>query len=370
MENPFRPPDFALIRNVLIVRLSSIGDVTHALPVAAALKDAWPHLKVTWLVEEMSAEILLGSSCIDEVIVVPRNRWKREGRWTSARVRREYFGLLRRLRSGQFDLSIDLQGYAKSAVYVLAAGAKLRVGWRKLKDGSNLVSRSLLGYPESLHRVDWFLDVVRALSPSGKLSSQIRFPFDIPQGARSRAADLLSNAGVAGRYAVINPSSGSETRRWSADNYAAVAESLYRAHALKTVLVGSNRDKEICQQVSVSASRLIDEPIVIDLSGETSIKELAAILSACSVHICGDTGSAHIAAALNTPVVALYGPTDPTHAGPWLQQRNVLAHRECCVAGCGVRQCVAPGREDAVAKCLSEITPAEVMSRIDEVLNA
>jgi lipopolysaccharide heptosyltransferase I len=372
-------PDLNCVERVLIIRLSSIGDVTHALPVAAALKDSFPHLELTWIVEEMSADIVSGSPCLSSVIVIPRNRWKKQGRLTSPTVWREYYALLRTIRRGRFDVALDLQGYAKSALLAVASGARYRFGWRNMKDGSGLVSKPLPPRPESLHRVDMFLDVPAAF---GAVNHPIRFPLHIPDEASVKTAAMLAEKGISPstRMAVINPGVGSPTRKWSAENYGALAAGLTDRFNLGIVLIGSGKDRDVCGQVADAVRRsdayeAAPFPIA-DLSGETDLKELAAVLNRCAVHICGDTGSAHIAAALGRPVVALYGPTDPGYAGPWGQAANVLAHREYCVAGCGVRQCavnsgvVGDNNEGSrVAKCLSEISTDEVLDRVSQVMD-
>src|SRR5437763_1276090 len=135
-------PDLRDLRRVLIIRLSSIGDVIHALPVSAALGEAYPHLELTWLVEEMSAEVVTGNPYLKEVIVIPRSRWKR-GRMRSPQVWREYLAFLADLRRRRFDLSLDLQGYAKSGLLALAAGAPYRFGWWRLREGAAWVSHAL-----------------------------------------------------------------------------------------------------------------------------------------------------------------------------------------------------------------------------------
>jgi heptosyltransferase I len=358
-------PDLSSVKKVLIIRLSSIGDVTHALPLAAALKAAWPHLEITWVVEEMSASIVSGSPCIKNVIVIPRDRWKREGR-LSSRSRREYIALLKGIRKKKFDVSIDLQGYAKSGILALASGARYRVGWRRLRDIAGVISMALPARPESKHRVDWFLDTVAAL---GGPTEAAEFPMHIPSEAVSRVHHLAETAGITGKYAVINPSVGSPTRKWSAERYGSLAARLYKALGMRTILVGSKKDKQDCEAVRIAAIAAGMDPQIapLDLSGLTNIKELAALLKGAAVHICGDTGSAHIAAGLGTPVAALYGPTDPVHAGPWKQAENVLSHREFCKAGCGVRKCVCPSElPDAAgtARCLAEITCDEVLETV------
>jgi len=369
-------PDLNSVKRVLIIRLSSIGDVVHALPVAAALRDSFPHLELTWIVEEMSADIVSGSPCLDNVIVIPRNRWKKQGRLTSPSVWREYFALLKSIRRGRFDVTLDLQGYAKSALLALASGAPYRFGWHRLRDGAALVSKSIPRRAESVHRVDQFLDVPRAF---GAGEYPTRFPFFISPVAQHRVRELLKLNGLPEnrKFAAINPAVGSPTRKWSADNYGALASGLARRYQVASVLVGSEKDREVCCKVrdvvTQAAGYDVQALPLVDLSGQTNIKELAALLDLCCVHVCGDTGSAHIAAALDRPVVALYGPTDPLLAGPWRQSANVLAHREHCIAECGVRRCAVTGTigvsgEPGVARCLSEISTEEVLRKVGQVL--
>src|SRR5689334_1746909 len=168
-------PDLRHVSRVLIIRLSAIGDVVHALPLASALKDSYPHLEITWLVEEIPADVVLGNPDLANVIVLPRSRWKR-GRANSPTVWREYFAFLADIRRRRFDLTIDVQGYAKSALIALASGAHYRLGWWRLRDGANLVSQAVPRRPQSVHRVDWFLDVAREL---GVDNPQVRFPLQI-----------------------------------------------------------------------------------------------------------------------------------------------------------------------------------------------
>ncbi len=374
LPEPMSTPDLDLnrVKRLLIIRLSSIGDVTHALPLSAALHEAFPHLEITWIVEEMSAEIVIGNPTLQEVIVVPRSRWK-QGRWRSPQVWREYGAFMKALRARRFDVTLDLQGYAKSAFMALATGAKHRYGWWRLRDGANLVSRTLPRRPESLHRVDWFLDVGRALGADPK---RVTFPLHIPEEARNRVRALLTAGGIDSSrpYAVLNPAVGDQTRRWGAARYAELAQGLATRFGLPSVLIGSGKDAVICDEVRTLATEDFDWPsgvtAPLSLAGHTTLKELAAVLEGCSVHICGDTGSAHIAAALERPVVALYGPTDPAMAGPWGQGEKVLSHRELCAVNCTVKQCVytlagGSAPPESSARCLAAITPNEVLQRVE-----
>jgi len=367
--------DLNRVRRLLIIRLSSIGDVTHALPLSASLHEAFPNLEITWIVEEMSAEIVTGNPTLQEVIVVPRSRWK-QGRWRSSQVWREYFAFMKALRARKFDVTLDCQGYAKSAFMALATGAKHRYGWWRLRDGSNLVSHSLPRRPESLHRVDWFLDVGRAFGADPK---RVTFPLAIPEAAQSKVKGLLAAGGVdpTKPYAVLNAAVGDQTRRWGAQRYAELAQGLAKRFDLPSVLIGSGKDAPICEEVRTLTQADGTWPTEVmaplSLAGQTNLKELAAVLKGCAVHICGDTGSAHIAAAVECPVVALYGPTDPAMAGPWGQSDHVVSHRELCAAACSVQQCVytrAGGSvpQESTARCLAAITVAEVLQKVESVL--
>ena len=341
-------PDLHSVRRLLIIRLSAIGDVVHALPVASALGTAYPNLEITWLVEEISADMVIGNPYLHEVVVIPRSRWNR-GRLYSMPVWREYAGFLRALRRRRFDLTIDLQGYGKSALMALATGARYRLGWWRMRDGSNLVSHALPRRPESVHRVDWFLDTVRAL---GVTDPHVAFPLYVPPDARLRMRDRLLQHGIAAGqpFVVINQAAGNPPRRWGLKRYAELTLLIAERLHLPTVLVGTQPESPDCDSIvsSVRAGMagrgILGVPEPLNLAGKTSLKELAALLDASWLHISGDTGSTHIAAALGCPVVAFYGSTDPAHAGPWGQMENVLARRDLCHANCTVRQCAyGPG---------------------------
>src|SRR5438105_14873148 len=107
------PPDMSKVRRILIVKLSSIGDVVHALPVSAALGKAYPHIEISWVVEEMSAPIIEGNPFLHEVIVIPATLRKRRGSPYSLR---QFLSLRRELASKNFDITLDLQGLSKSAL--------------------------------------------------------------------------------------------------------------------------------------------------------------------------------------------------------------------------------------------------------------
>jgi heptosyltransferase I len=373
-----RLPDLRAVRRVLIIRLSSIGDVVHALPVSAALGEAFPHLELTWIVEESAADVVAGNPYLHDVIVVPRERWKR-GR-KSPHIWREYLGFLRMLRERHFEVSLDLQGYAKSGLMAWAARAPHRLGWWKLHDIAGLVSRPLPHRPESVHRVDWFLDVARAL---GAEPETARFPLLTPPEAFAQAKETLCRGGIDPNapYVVVNAATGDKMRRWGTEPYAQLITLLAQRYGLPSVLIGSRRDIPLCEEITQRVGMQtwpegVPPPLI--LAGQTNLKELSALLQGCAAQVCGDTGSAHIAAAVDCPTICVYGPSDPAHAGPWGQEANVLSGRSLCQSGCSLeRQCCAVPLPPAaasgslsIAHCLRSISPETVADRVGQTLHA
>ncbi len=363
-------PDLRTARRLLIIRLSSIGDVVHALPVSAALGEAFPNLEISWAVEAMSADIVTGNPYLKEVIVAPRPNRRQNG--GSAQGWREYGAFLGELRRRKFDVTLDLQGRAKSGVMAFAAGAPARFGWSELREGSEIISKRLPRRPESLHRVDWFLDVARAF---GANPAAVKFPLTIPGAARARAKELLRQAGMdpAKPYAVLNAATGNQVRRWGAERFAEIVVKSGQRHNLPSALIGSEKDAALNREILGLAAQSagVSGLNATDLAGKTGLKELAALLESCAVHLCGDTGSAHIAAALGAPVIGLYGPTDVFHAGPYGQAANVLTHRELCGANCSGKGCgllARPGDSREMAPCLAAISAADVLQKMERIL--
>lgn len=371
-----RLPDLRAAQRVLIIRLSSIGDVIHALPISAVLGESFPHLELTWIVEEAAADVVRGNPYLHDVIVVPRERWKR-GR-KSPHIWREYLGFLRGLRERRFDVSLDLQGYAKSGLMAWAARAPYRLGWWKLHDIAGVVSRPLPHRPESVHRVEWFLDVARAL---GAEPSPVQFPLLTPPESFTQAQELLCGSGLKAEspFVVMNPATGDKMRRWGTEPYARLILLLAERHHLPTVLIGSRKDIPLCEAIlrRVETQTLpsgVASPLL--LAGKTDLKTLSALLRLASVQVCSDTGSAHIAAAVGCPTVAVYGPSDPAHAGPWAQEKNVLSGRPLCLPACSLedQRCACPLPPQAadgavsIAHCLRSITPEAVAERVAQAM--
>jgi len=318
------PFDVSQLRSVLIVKLSSIGDVVHALPVAVALRRRYPHLHITWVAEDWTAPLLRGHPAIDRVVTFPTMRYRSAGpRWV-----RSFMVAARSLRRERYDISLDLQGLMKSAVVAALARAPMRVGMDGQREGAQLVSRPLPVHSGRLHVVE---DYLRCAEYLGAAPTPVAFALPVQPEATASIARLLSAMGVpqATPLIVINPSASALERTWAVPRWAQLASEL--SHTGTLIVVGNAaqrvRHTELTRQVAQGRP-------IYDLTGRTTLAELVALLDRCTIHIAPDTGSAHIAAALGRPVVGLYGPTTPWRKAPYRCTDLVVSGDGRCGIGC------------------------------------
>jgi lipopolysaccharide heptosyltransferase I len=340
---------------VLIVRLSSLGDVVHTIPVAAALRRRFPAATIDWVVGAASAELLALVTAIDEVIVLP----PAPSAWLS-------FGLA--LRRRRYDVALDVQGLGKSAAVARLSGAARVVGfagrWLREPWARWLYTERVdpLDPGPTGHVIARNLGILDAV---GVRDVEPRFPIapvadPVVEAARARVG---GNA----PFAVINPSAAWATKCWPAGRFGAVAAHLDRRHGVRTAVVwGPSRDDEsrAAAVVAASAGAAV-------LAPPTRLGALATLLRAACLMVSGDTGPLHLAAALGTPVVGLYGPSDPARNGPWSPVDEVVSVAGACrclrrragASGVGmVRRCAAP------ARCLDGVTVADVCAAVDRRL--
>jgi heptosyltransferase-1 len=329
-------------RRVLIIKMSSIGDVVLALPVATALKRSDPAIHITWAVEDWTAPLVIGHPDVDRVVVFPRMRWSQ----VSPAWLRRFAAAVRALRARSYDVSIDLQGLARSALLVVLARAPLRLVSALRREGSGLVSQPVPN-SDRPHAADEYLRCAQFL---GAADEPATFRLPVAAEAVHSIGERLAAHGIGASLplVVVNPSASSAHRTWRAARWTALLDELPRGAAV--VLVGDTG--QVTQHRRI-VRRCARPPL--DLTGQTTLAELVALLNRCAVHISPDTGSVHIAAALGKPVVALYGPTDAARNGPYGQpDPRQGASRPCgplCPALCRRRL------------CLEQTTPAELARR-------
>ena len=339
------------MKNILVVKLSAIGDVIHALPVSYAIKERFPEAHLTWVVEKPAYPILEDNPYIDDIILFEKAKFRSVSGFLH-----EIGPFRRRLRARRYDASLDLQGLFKSAAIVWNAGARQRVGTANMREGAHLMSRPVRGAHAEGHIVERYLDVARAL---GCTVDEVRFPVAVSERDRAAAETLLAREGVQDGRAFVAFAIGANwpNKRWPVEHFAALADRLYRAHYVP-VLVGGGRLDETLAQDIMAASEIPP----VNFVGRTNLKQLAHIFTRAALVLGGDTGPVHLAAGLGTPTVMLMGPTDANRNGPYGQIENAIEVDRPCRA-CWKRAC--PKGLD----CLAAITPEMVVERMRPLLS-
>jgi lipopolysaccharide heptosyltransferase I len=302
--------------NIALVKLSAIGDVVHALPVAAALHAGLPQARLVWIVERREAAVLRGNPALSEIVPVDTRGWRRARRPLAvAETAGALVALRRHLRACRFDVAIDLQGLVKSGVITAATGAPLRIGFAvaHCREGLNVLftNQRVTPPPAARHVVDRYLSLVE---PLGAGSRAVEFALPTDATAEARIDEFLMGAGLKprDRLVVLNPGAGRADKRWPIEGFRDLARRLAdEAGASVLVIWGPNELAGARAIVGTAA------PGGAILAPPTNLDELLAVLRRASVVVAADTGPLHVAAALGTRCVGLYGPTAAERNGPY-----------------------------------------------------
>ena len=332
--------------NILLIKMSSLGDILHTLPFAAALRQRYPKAKITWLVHPQFAGFVPDPPVIDEVLYFDKVKFKKMSVFGKLKYFREMKALL---HSKHFDLVIDMQGLFKSAVLAAISGCGNRIGYCEMREGSGLVSRAIGGAHSKDHVIERYLDVARYLGAKVDSLDDVQFPMpDLSKETDSVQEKLRQLGWSGGDYVVIVPGARWWTKEWPVEHYVALAKKLVDA-GTSVVLAGgpddASKGKAIAEQC--------DSALVLDMTGKTSLRELAALIKNCSFYISADTGPLHFAAALKKPLVAMYGPTKADRTGPYGSKNSTVLLSPAKCAGCLKKKC-------ADWHCMHDITPEMV----------
>jgi heptosyltransferase I len=329
MTEPFRSPATTpRFDSLLIVRLSAMGDIIHTLPAAVALRQAFPHATLGWLIEERWAELLCTlryprsgprspqRPLVDRVHSVNTAEWRRAlfsfKTWQQAAVG------LSELRGIQYDAVIDFQGAIRSALLARWSGAPIIYGDAQPRENaaSMFYTRQVFGGTNGAHVVQQAVALTEAIIPPSAIpgaTSEPRVEFPIDPDAENKMAALTADGNS---FAILNPGAGWGAKMWPAERYGQVAKELANDGLFSLVNYGPGEEELAAAVVDASdgAARMIS----------CSVSELIALTRRASLLIGGDTGPLHLAAALRVPVVAIFGPTNPARNGPFGTRSIVL----------------------------------------------
>ena len=292
----------------LIVRLSSIGDIVHALPAVAALGETYPHAEIDWVVESRHAVLLEGNPYLRRVVGLDTLGWRRN--LVSTATVEEIIRGMSALREHEYAAAIDFQGLWKSALIAWLSRARERLGFAEywLREPSAAVFYTQrITFQTRKHVIESNVVLVEYL---GARPGPWRFP--LPHNARDDAyVDAQLRALATRDFIVMNPGGGWKSKCWAPENYAVLLRLLVAKYPYHVLLTGSGSEAALLSEILRSAD--VDRAFYVP----TTLVQSIALTRRAKLFVGGDTGPLHLAAAVGTPIVAIYGPTDPSRNGPF-----------------------------------------------------
>lgn len=331
--------------HVLIVKLSSIGDVVHTLPAAALLRRALPDARMAWVVERRAGAILKDSPVIDALIEVDSRAWRKQlFRRSGIRQIRERLGGLRdgsAHSTGRADIAIDFQGLIKSGLLAFASRAKRRIGFEtaELREApSSVFLTEQVATSELKHIIEKNLALARAAlsGPGSPISKEqapsgYEFPIAVSTADEKYVEAMIESKGAG--FAIVNPGGGWPTKLWPSEHYARLADWLWSDCGLASLVTYGPGEEKLAQNVADQARSGEAHPIA------STLKQYVGLARRASLFVGGDTGPLHLAAASGTPIVGIYGPTSAERNGPF-DRRDITVGRDLwCRADCHRRSC-------------------------------
>jgi len=325
---------------ILIIRLSSLGDIIHTLPAFAALRRAFPEAKIRWAVERKGKEILDLVPGIDEIAVIDKKSWRRSVRGLKDRE----------------QVALDFQGLVKSALLAYLSRSKRRLGFsnENLKEplASLFYTERLSPIPEEEgHVISKNLKLLRML---GLNEGRFEFPLELPAGLSQSVRTKLAALGWTEdkKVLVFNMGAAWETKRWFPEKWADMLGKIHLSGAFPLLLWGNGEERRLAEEVAAKTG--------VRIAPVLSIKEVIALLRLASLLVSGDTFALQAACALDVPVIALFGPTNPRRNGPFKKRDKVITRTLEC-SPCYKHEC-------STLSCLHAISAEDVAAAVDELL--
>ena len=332
----------------LIVRLGSLGDVVHAIPVAAALRAEFPHARIDWVVDPHYTALLDLVPIVDRRVPFDPRDFFRAGE------RSRVLRTVSELRRSRYDAAIDLQGLVKSAALARAIRPRRVIGFPRphLREPLARLFYTIAPDPGSATHVIY--KNLALLGPLGVHDRRVRFPLTVP---RSDTVDSIVERFAPDGFVLLNPGAAWPNKQWPPDRFGAVAAAIRAAHGLRSLVLWGPGEQSLAHDVARASEG------AAEVSPPTAIPQLVAVSGAARLMISGDTGPLHVAAAVGTPLVALFGPTRPERNGPWALYDVTLSRVDHC-------SCLYERRCRRATPCIDDISVAEVVQAAGRRLSA
>lgn len=297
-----------------------IGDAVMTTPALGAVRKFFPTSKITVVANPIVAELFLDHPDCDHVLIFDKNG-EHKGK----------FGFLRfcsLVRKNKFDLAILFQNAIEAAIMTFLAGIPRRAGYCSDGRGFLLTHSVPLGREDKLlHHTDYYLNMVRKV---GVPAENTPLKLSCSDSEYQWTEDVMGQ----GAWVAVNPGAAyGEAKRWFPDRFARVADQLQTEFNVRVLLTGGNNEIHVGSDIE---NVMVKKPL--NMIGKTTVRQLMALLSRCSLVVTNDSGPMHIAAAFGVPIVAVFGPTDHTTTSPLADNARIVRKEFSC-SPCLLREC-------------------------------
>lgn len=308
--------------SLLVVRLGAMGDIIHTLAAVTALRNAFPQMRIGWVVEERWSELLCTKTAppssapdplrpvVDFVHFVNTKRWRKS--LLSRNTHKQLSAALREIRDQEYEVAVDFQGALKSAFITRFTGAETVVGFEHPREYPARMFYGSRVAAKGAHVIEQYNSLAEAVAGRSLAISAVAFPRDEESetNTKNKVAALGKN------FILISPGAGWGAKHWPPERYGEVARALADDGLVALINFGPG-EQELARAVEAASDGAAHSICC-------SIPELIALTRQARLFIGGDTGPLHLAAALRIPVVAIFGPTDPARNGPYGTKSIIL----------------------------------------------
>ena len=344
------------MKKVLIVRLSSMGDIIFHIPLANLFKKEG--YEVGWVVSEKGYELLKGNPCVDKVYFVPAKKWKQRG-WLNPKNFFEFLSLLRDIRKEKYDIAIDCQRMFKSFYWMVTSGAKRRIISQDTREFAQLGANEII--PQNLNSLTRHvvLSSFEFAKYLGLNTDEVKFTLPETSDEVKRHVDeLLKDADLSKPLVVIAPATTRDLKHWDKDNWKKVVDELQKDCTL--IFTGTEGDRELLSYIGADNN--------LNLCGKTNLESLRELFSRVDLVMAPDSGSAHLAWASGKPaVIAIFTCTPPKKYGPFGNDEKYIAingglpcqpcwfTRSCPKEGSGNKLCTTVPKPDEILNIVKKL---------------
>jgi lipopolysaccharide heptosyltransferase I len=305
------------LKNILIIKPSSLGDIVLVLPALTALRRSFPEAEISWLVRPEFAPLLENHPHLTKTI--PFDRKFLGKAWFNPYALGALLSLIRLLHRSRYDAVFDFQGLFRTGSLAWLSGCKKRLGMSNAREfGRIFYTHKVRQNQDCIHLVDYYLKIVKA---AGVSDTGVEFLLPQNSPAASSIRKLLEKqGGEPANYAVFVPGSARKDKRWPIEQFAFLAAKISSEFNLSIIATGTTSEAELIEKFKSHAG-----VPVVNLAGKTSLSELVELLKSAKLVVCNDTGPGHIAAALGVPLVMIFGSVNPARLAPYKRPDCVVA---------------------------------------------